>query len=65
MISKFFYKVLLFSFIAIAIFAIAEDSESIKSGGDFSLKIINEESFSEPAPFLNYKQRQIFQRKHV
>ena len=62
MISKFFYKVLLFSFIAIAIYAIAEDSESIKSGGDFSLKIINEESFSEPAPFLNYKQRQIFMR---
>ena len=57
MISKFFYKVLLFSSIAIAIYAVAEDSESIKSGGDFSLKIINEESFSEPAPFLNYKQR--------
>ena len=62
MISKFFYKILLFSFIPIAIFATAEDSESIKSGGDFSLKIINEESFSEPAPFLNYKQRQIFMR---
>ena len=62
MISKFFYKILLFSFIPLAIFATAEDSDSIKSGGDFSLKIINKESFSEPAPFLNYKQRQIFMR---
>jgi len=62
MISKFFYKILLFSFIPLAIFATVEDSENIKSGGDFSLKIINEESFSEPAPFLNYKQTRMFMR---